>query len=310
MPAIRLTIKRTKMIRKAVITAAGIGTRLFPMTKIIRKELMPVFDSEGNLKPLILANVEEAISAGIEQICIIIQEKERCLFENFFKNAVPVDVFNKLNKESQEYARHLETIGEALTFIPQTDQKGLAHALYTAKDWLNGEPFLLILGDHSFSSLTELTCAHQLIAEYEKTEQITIGREPTPLSEAYRFGCVGGEWEADRKLLVITLFYEKPDPDYVRQYLLVNGIGSDTVLTVFGQYILKPAIFDHIKRLSDENKCERGEIQLTTALDALSQSTPVKGLVMEGKKIDIGVPEGYEKAMMAAILRSREITNG
>jgi UTP-glucose-1-phosphate uridylyltransferase/mevalonate kinase len=300
MPALPLTIGKTKKIRKAVITAAGFGTRLFPMTKIIRKELMPVFDADGNVKPLILANIEEAIDAGIEEICIIIQEKERRLFESFFHEPLSGEIFNRLSSESQEQGRRLEAIGEALTLIAQSEQKGLGHALYEAREWTAGEPFLFILGDHFFLSSSEIPCARQLVNEYENTEEITIGLVPTPISESFRFGCVSGTWETPGRVLAITQCKEKPDPDFARQYLVTEST-ADTVLTVFGLYVLTPAIFEHIGRLIGENRYERGEIQLTTALEELRRTTPVKGLIIDGEKIDIGVPSGYRKIMAAGI---------
>ncbi|MFH1573121.1 MAG: sugar phosphate nucleotidyltransferase, partial [Acidobacteriota bacterium] len=133
MPAVPLTVPKSKKIRKALITAAGHGTRLFPMTKIIRKEFMPVFDETGNLKPLILANVEEALAAGVEEIALVIQEEERPLFERLFHLPVRPEILNRLSPENQEYAARLQNIGQRLTLIPQPEQKGLGHAILSAK---------------------------------------------------------------------------------------------------------------------------------------------------------------------------------
>ena len=299
LPAVALTIPRTRKLRKALLTAAGHGTRLFPMTKIIRKEFMPVFDEQGNLKPLILANVEEALAAGVEELAIIVREDERPLFSRLFSEPVRPEILERLSPANQEYAARLQHIGEHLTLIPQTEQKGLGHAILSAKDWIGGEPFLLILGDHYFSSKTTLTCASQLVEAYEGSEESTIGLVAAPASESYRFGCFVGEWLREGKVLSITRIVEKPDPDFARQYLTSGG--TDSVLTAFGLYALKPAVLDYIERTIREGKLERGEIGLTSALEEMRQEIPLRGVVLEGERIDIGVPSAYEKAMSAAI---------
>jgi len=301
MPAVPLTIPRSRKIRKALITAAGYGTRLFPMTKIIRKEFMPVFDESGNLKPLILANVEETLGAGVEEIAVIVQEDERPLFDRLFNEPVRPDILDRLSPENQEYATRLQRVGEHITLIPQREQKGLGHAILSAKAWIGSEPFLLVLGDHYFSSKSDITCASQLVAAYESSEEIVIGLVRAPASESYRFGCATGEWVREGKVLSITRLVEKPDPDFARQYLTGSGTDADSVLTVFGLYVLKPVVLEYIERTIRENKLERGEIGLTTALEAMREEIPLRGVVLEGERTDIGVPSGYEKAMTAAI---------
>jgi UTP-glucose-1-phosphate uridylyltransferase/mevalonate kinase len=301
MPAMPLTIPRSRKIRKALITAAGYGTRLFPMTKIIRKEFMPVFDERGNLKPLILANVEEALAAGVEEIAVIVQEDERPLFDRLFSEPVRPGILDRLSPENQEYAARLQRIGEHITLIPQQEQKGLGHAILSAKAWIGDEPFLLVLGDHYFSSKSDLPCASQLVEAYESSEEIVIGLVPAPASESYRFGCATGEWVREGRVLSITRMVEKPDPDFARQYLTGSVTDADSVLTVFGLYVLKPIVLQYIERTIQEHKLERGEIGLTSALEELRTEIPLRGIVLDGERIDIGVPSAYEKAMTATI---------
>ena len=301
MPAVPLTIARSRKIKKALITAAGYGTRLFPMTKIIRKEFMPVFDDQGHLKPLILANVEEALAAGIEEIALIIQDDERPLFERLFNEPVRPEVMDRLSAENQQYASRLQRLGERITLIPQQEQKGLGHAILTAKQWIGGEPFLLVLGDHYFSSATDLPCAAQLVSAYESSEEIVIGLVWAPAAESYRFGCAAGQWLREGRVLSITRLVEKPDPDFARQYLAGSGQEADSVLTVFGLYVLKPVVLESIETTIREHKLERGEIGLTTALQELLEEVPLRGVVLEGERSDIGVPAGYERALSATI---------
>ncbi len=299
MQGLKLTIHKTKKVRKAVITAAGVGTRLFPMTRIIRKEFMPVIDKEGQMKPLILQNIEEACKAGIEEVCLIIQEKERELFERFFKEPLPASVFGKLSPQSQEYAQYIEKIGSRITFVCQSSQEGLGHALFTARKWVGSEPCLLILGDHLFVSEAETSCAKQLLDEYDELEKSVVGLQVTPVADIHRFGAVAGSWEREGTLVSVARFTEKPSPEYARLYLRMDSLGKDAFLTVFGQYVLEPSIFPILEKMIEENCRENGEIQLTAALETLRSQSGFYGLVIRGRRVDIGTPDGYLEGLLA-----------
>ena len=156
---LRLTLPRSKKVRKAVITAAGYGTRLFPMTSAVRKEFLPVVDRRGRMLPLILANVEEVFEAGIEEVCIVIQEQDRRLFEDFFGQNLPEEHYAKLSSQARESLVAIREKGKRISFRTQTEQRGLGHAIYGVRDWVGGEPFLLVLGDHLFVERGEKRCA-------------------------------------------------------------------------------------------------------------------------------------------------------
>lgn len=147
---LRLTVPRSKKIRKAVITAAGFGTRLFPMTSAVRKEFLPVIDRKGRMLPLILANVEEVAAAGIEEICIIIQEQDRRFFEDFFNQNLPPGHYEKLSTHARESLSAIKDLGRKIVFRSQDEPRGLGHAVYQVRDWVGAEPFMLVLGDHLF----------------------------------------------------------------------------------------------------------------------------------------------------------------
>jgi UTP-glucose-1-phosphate uridylyltransferase len=299
---LRLTVPRTRKVRKAVITAAGFGTRLFPMTAAVRKEFLPVVDRKGRMIPLILANVEEALSAGIEEICVIIQDSDRRLFEDFFRQNLPPEHYAKLSIQAKEQFNEIRKIGQRITLRTQTEQRGLGHAVFMVRDWVGNEPFLLILGDHLFVMKGQVPCAKQLVDRYQDLETNLIGLQSTASSEIHRFGTVGGSWVADqalapdsrRNLLEITEFKEKPDGAYASEYLAVDGLGGDRFLTVFGLYLLRPSIFAELERLTDTTPPSSGaEVQLTDALGDLLKKERFLGLVLEGEKIDIGLPSGY-----------------
>jgi UTP-glucose-1-phosphate uridylyltransferase/mevalonate kinase len=293
---LRLTVPRSKKIRKAVITAAGYGTRLFPMTAAVRKEFLPVVDQKGRMLPLILANVEEAAEAGIEEICIIIQEQDRRLFQDFFGQNIDPELYDKLSARARESLNAIKELGKKVVLHAQQEQKGLGHAVYQVRDWVGNEPFLLVLGDHLFVRQGPKGCARQLVERFEELETAVIGLQPTSESEVGRFGTVGGTWvdgDDKRDLIDIAMLKEKPAVQFAEEYLKVEGLPEKTYLTVFGLYLLTPRIFQEIQRSMQECAEDNREIELTNALDALRRKERILGLVIQGQKVDIGLPSGY-----------------
>jgi UTP-glucose-1-phosphate uridylyltransferase/mevalonate kinase len=297
MSAMRLTIQSGRGVRKALIPAAGFGTRLFPATKAIKKELFPVIDREGRVKPAILAIIEEALSAGIEEIGIIIQSADREIFEDFLHTPPRIENFNKLSRAHQEYSRYLLDLGHRVTFLTQDTQEGFGHAVWCARDWVNGEPFLLLLGDHLYESDNESTCARQLLDAFERFNRSVVGLKISPAEDIRHFGCVTGGWEEEDTVLTATEIVEKPELEYAREKLPVEGLPDDHYLTLFGQYILKPQIFEYLEENITHNLRERGEFQLTSCIDRLRREDGLSGCLIKGRAFDIGNPEAYLRTM-------------
>jgi len=298
MPCLRLTLGARTQVKKAVIPAAGYGTRLFPATKAIKKELFPVIDRDGRIKPVILAIVEEALSAGIEEVCVVVQKEDRELFEEFFGAPPPIESFNKLSNENKDYNRYLMDVGRRVTFVAQDVQEGFGHAVYCAREWVGNEPFLLLLGDHLYASGNDRSCARQVVDVYDKRGQSVVGLKKTPASRIHHFGCVAGEWLERDRVLGVTEFYEKPDADYASRHLHVEGMEQDAFLSVFGIYVLQPQIFDYLREHIEHNVREKGEFQLTSCLDKLRQAEGFSGVVVKGSRFDIGLPESYRQTMI------------
>jgi len=289
----KLILRAGSRVRKALIPAAGFGTRLFPATKAVKKELFPVVDRDGIAKPAILFLVEEALEAGIEEVHIITQEHDLSDFENLFKHQVSIENFNKLPPQSQDYARRLLEIGQRVHFVIQDFQEGFGHAVYSAANAIGDEPFILYLGDHLYRSNTEKSCTRQLIDTYNQRGTSIVGLRRPPERMIANFGTVGGAWIEPEKLLNITEFAEKPTLDYARSRLRVPDLPDDEYLTVFGQYIIHPEVFDYLEEHIRNNVRERGEFQLTSALDRLRKDEGFHGLVIDGMRFDIGLPEYY-----------------
>ncbi len=298
MSCLKLVIEAGRHVRKAVIPAAGFGTRLFPASKAMKKELFPVVDKSGRAKPAIMAIVEEAIDAGIEEVCLIIQSSDRELFESFFKTPPRIEHYNKLSKENKAYCDYILALGNKVTFVTQDVQEGFGHAVYCAKEWVGNEPFLLMLGDHLYGSDEALCCARQVVEAYEQVGHSVVGLKVTPIEHLSNFGCVTGVWKEEDSLLSVTEFYEKPDPEYAMEHLHVDGMDVDQFLTVFGIYVIQPQIFEFLEQNISHNLRERGEFQLTSCLDALRKAEGFSGYVVKGRRFDIGLPEEYRQTVI------------
>ncbi|MFA9406892.1 MAG: sugar phosphate nucleotidyltransferase, partial [Anaerolineales bacterium] len=168
MSCLTLSLRTTPRVRKAVIPAAGFGTRLFPATKAAKKELFPIVDRDGIAKPAILLIVEEALHAGVEEVIIIVQEHDLEAFHSLFNEQITIENYNKLSRPFQEYAQQILEMGHRVTFVIQHTQEGFGHAVYCARDAIGEEPFLLMLGDHLYRSSSERSCAEQLITAYQQ----------------------------------------------------------------------------------------------------------------------------------------------
>jgi UTP--glucose-1-phosphate uridylyltransferase len=267
----------------------------------VRKEFLPVVDRKGRMLPLILANVEEVVDAGIEEICIIIQEHDRQFFEDFFGQNLPPGHYEKLSAHARQSLEAIKDLGRRIILRSQEEQRGLGHAVYQVRDWVGTEPFMLVLGDHLFVPHGPVGCARQLVDRFQELETPLIALQKTPASEIGRFGTVGGSWvdgEDQRDLLEIGMFKEKPDKEFAAEYLAVDGLSENTYLTVFGLYILPAGLFPELEREARESEGDGREVQLTDALEQLRRREHFLGLVVNGEKIDIGLPEGYLAGLM------------
>jgi UTP-glucose-1-phosphate uridylyltransferase len=327
MPCLKLCLRAGSRVRKALIPAAGFGTRLFPASKATKKELFPIINSDGIAKPAILFIVEEALNAGIEEICIVAQPCDIEAFQSFFSTQVSIENYNKLPRHFQEYSKRLLEVGRHVTFVTQEVQEGFGHAVYCTREWVGDEPFLLMLGDHLYVSDTEVPCARQLLEVYDQHGTSVVGLKKTPEQEIVNFGVVAGVWEEPGRLLAISEFAEKPNLEYARTNLHVESLEEGEkqgkskkikgksksrgicrgrgakeegeYLTIFGQYIVKPQIFDYLEEHIANNVRERGEFQLTSCLDRLRQEDGFLGYVVEGRRYDIGLPETYLETLNA-----------
>jgi UTP-glucose-1-phosphate uridylyltransferase/mevalonate kinase len=293
MPCLELDIAPPSKVRKAVIPVAGFGARLYPASKATNRVLFPIVDRDGVAKPVVLSIIEEALSAGVEEVCLVISREDRRVFDEFFNVGVPIQNFHKLPTRFRDYSDYLRDIGRRIHFVVQEKQEGFGHAVYCAREWVGQEPFLLLLGDHLYRSQTDVSCARQLLDVYEKRQVSAVGLMVTPEDSIGNFGAATGDWTEEENVLNVTEFAEKPTVDYARAKLRVEGVEEGRYLTVFGQYIIRPEIFQILEDQIEGNLRQAGEFQLTPALEDLRKRDGFLGALVQGRRYDIGAPEAY-----------------
>lgn len=301
MDCFELDLMPPRAVRKAVIPAAGIGTRMFPATKAVKKELLPIITPDGVMKPILLAIIEEAVSAGIEEIAVIVRACDEAFFRDVFTSPPPPEVYTRLPDRARELCDELLEFGRRLTFIPQETQEGFGHAVFCAREWVGNEPFLLMLGDHIYVSKTDVSCARQFVSAFEASgKKSVLGLYIAEADEVSHYGTVTGAWiDEHRRVLEISELSEKPSLDYARNSLVTEGIGADHFLCIYGQYVLTPKIFDHLALEIESDQRQGGEFQLTTALEALRQDEGVLGCLVQGEHYDTGQPVNYLNSLVA-----------
>src|SRR4051812_48752456 len=306
-PTLTAKLQRRTMakVRKAVITAAGKGTRQYPASTAVQKEMFPMVDRDGLTKPVIQIIGEEAIDSGIEEICIITQPGEESLYRDYFKRLDNdmVKAFRGKDWAILE-SEKLGAFGERLHFAEQKSPEGFGHAVYQAKEFVGDEPFLLMLGDHVYISDVKDRCAAQLIKVFEQymLDAVT-GVQPTVERMLHLFGTTRGEpIEPAKGIYRAELIIEKPSIETAREKLATPGLPAGNYLAHFGMHVFSPRIFDSLEYLITNNLREKNEIQLTAAQEHLrTQSTGGKYwiVVNQGARYDTGIPYGLMETQLA-----------
>ncbi len=293
-------------VRKAVITAAGRGTRQYPASTAVQKEMFPLVDRDGLTKPVIQIIGEEAIDSGIEQICIITQPGEEKQYRDYFRR---LDNESAKSFRGKDWAilesEKLGAFGERLHFAEQHTPDGFGHAVYQAKKFVGDEPFLLLLGDHVYISDVKDRCARQLIKVYEQymLDAVT-GVQPTIERLLHLFGVIRGVGvEPAKGIYKADLIIEKPSIEVAREKLSTGGLPAGNYLAHFGMHVFSPRIFDSLEYLIKNNIREKNEIQLTAAQEHLrSNSDKYWAVVTQGQRYDTGIPYGLMETQLALAL--------
>lgn len=293
-------------VRKAVITAAGRGTRQYPASAAVQKEMFPLVDRDGLTKPVIQIIGEEAIESGIEELCIITQPGEANQYREYFRRLDDEMVKGFRGKDwAILESEKLAAFGERLHFAEQPSPEGFGHAVYQAKAFVGDEPFLLMLGDHVYVSDARDRCARQLIRVFEQYMlEAATSVQPTLERLLHLFGTIRGHpIEPAKGIYKADLIIEKPTIDQARESLVTPGLPAGNYLCHFGQHVFSPRIFDSLEYLIKNDIREKGEIQLTAAQEHLRQQTDKYWAVhIEGQRYDTGIPYGLMETQLALAL--------
>lgn len=300
MPAYKLTIQPRHTIRKAIIPVAGFGTRLYPETRLLKKDFFPIVDHDGMVKPVILILLEELINSGIEEICIILgSEEEREDYRHFFEDKLKDEHYNKLPNRYKEYENKILSIGKKLKFVYQKEKRGFGHAVYQAAAFAGEDPVLLLLGDTIYNSQIQKPCVLQLIESFESVNKPIIAIHDIPHMDVSLYGIVTGVWEdKGESMMNISKMTEKPTMTYAYDHLRTpTQCGQDKYFSVFGQYVLTPEVFKqlHVEIINNNDSVK--EIDLTSALEEVRKKTGLYGVRLKGEMFDMGNPKAYNELM-------------
>ena len=272
-------------IRKAIIPAAGLGTRLLPATKAQPKEMLPIID-----KPALQYIIEEAVASGIDEILIITGRNKKSI-EDHFDKAVELELHLEKtgNKEMLKEIRRISSMAK-IHYVRQQEPRGLGHAIYSGKSFIGNEPFAVLLGDDIVDS--EIPCLRQMIKSYEQYGSTILGVQEVNREDAHKYGIIKGE-QITKDLIKIEDLIEKP---------VAKTTPSN--IAIMGRYILVPRIFDVLEHTPPG---QGDEIQLTDGLRELVRSEHLYAFHFQGKRYDLGDKLGYIKATVEFALKREDL---
>ncbi len=297
-----MTAPATTPVRKAVIPIAGLGTRHFPASHAVKKELFPVVGPDGIARALFHYHLIELDAAGIEQLCIIVQPGEEELVRAYLRgpDAAYLKRLEKHPALLEEAARMRRFTGR-VAFAVQREAEGYGHAVYQSKQFAAGEPVLLCLGDHLFrgnpvSPYRELAQAAAISGGRSVSAVNRIGP-----SELKGFGTIAGKRRPDNpRLIDVSLIIEKPDVAVARQKLRVDDLPDDVFLGWFGMHLLAPSIYDILAEMIRDDVRDHGEFQLTRAQEIQRRREGYLAWEMTAaERFDFGVPDDFVRSVQA-----------
>ena len=278
-----------RKVRKAVIPAAGLGTRFLPATKALAKEMLPIVD-----KPTIQFIVEEALKSGIEEILVVPGKSKRSIEDHFDSHFEVED--NLEHKGKTDLLKLVnDTTAINLHFIRQSHPRGLGDAVLQAKAFVGNEPFVVMLGDDlmDINNDKAVPLTKQLINDYENTHASTIAVMPVPHEEVSSYGVIAPQGEGKDGLYSVETFVEKPAPE-----------DAPSDLAIIGRYLLTPEIFNILEA---QKPGAGNEIQLTDAIDTLNKTQRVFARQFNGDRYDVGDKFGFMKTSIDYALQHPQI---
>jgi UTP--glucose-1-phosphate uridylyltransferase len=287
-------------VRKAVIPIAGLGTRHFPASHAVKKELFPVVGPDGIARALFHYHLLELDAAGIAEICIVVQPGEDAMVRAYLRGP-GADYLKRLEKYPAllREAEQMRGFADRVTFAVQQRQEGYGHAIYQTKKFAAGEPVLLCLGDHLFRG-KPVSPALELLQQ----AGISQGRSISAVNrigpdDLKGYGTIAGKRRPEQpRLIDVSLIIEKPDPGTARRQLRVDDLPDDVFLGWFGMHLLWPSIYDVLEQMIRDDVRDNGEFQLTRAQELQRQREGYLALeIVAAERFDFGVPDDFVRSV-------------
>ena len=294
---------KTNKIKRAIIPIAGFGTRMYPITRTIKKAFIPVPDG-NTMKPIILKLIGDLDRIGIEEIALVIGPDEKEDYERLFSRSLPDAHLNKLSPEMREYDSNILRVGKKIEYIVQEEQKGFGHAVYLCKDFAKKEPVLVVLGDTYFTTNTDKSCIQQIVDYYDEVGKIIIGMNEIPDDEIENLAIMQGSWDDDDLTkLSVNRLVEKPELEYAKTELQMDGKCYGN----FGMWVINDKVFKQIEYNIKHDVTSRGEYQFVDAIAQIVDKVPVKALKIDGESHDVGNIACYQKTLLTELLKITDL---
>ena len=298
MNAYTLTIEHTKPVKKAIIPVAGNGTRMFPITKSIKKAFLPIIDEDGIIKPVILCLLEEVINAGIEEVYLVIDEEDQVEYDNLFNKPLSAEFTSKLSEEMLNYESRILNIGKKIKYVYQKEKLGLGHAVSLCRKYVNNDPILLVLGDQLYKTTSIKNCTEQIIDSFEKTGMLTVSVCEVNKEDVTKYGILSGNIQDGNNYFFVDKMVEKPDEKTAEENYYTKYYNQKKYFAVFGEYIITDEVFNILDEHIKNDIREKGEFQLTSALDEVRAFNGMVAFIPDGKMLDVGSVKSYKNTFI------------
>ncbi|MCX7992439.1 MAG: sugar phosphate nucleotidyltransferase [Fimbriimonadales bacterium] len=285
------------MLRKAIVPMAGLGTRLYPISVVLPKGLMPFALPDGRVTTGLELITEALFAVGLEQIAIVVSPENRPVYEAFLEGGgARYALARSKRSEIQQTYESLQRLRCRITFVEQSELLGLGHAVWCARRFAEGEPALVLLGDHIPLPLGDPTPIAEVIRLHATHHTPAYGVHRVPRDKVVLYGILKGESTDVPRCYRLLKLHEKPTPEYAHRYLRTSGLASDEFFAHSGVYAFPPALWEVLDALASEHDPSQGEWTLTLAQQRLLQRMPAYLYDSEHAGLDFGTAQEYRSA--------------
>lgn len=293
MNAFKYNIKKSHKIKKAIIPVAGLGSRMYPITRAINKAFIPINDA-GNIKPLILKLVEDLDAVGIEEIFLVLGKGMESQYDKLFKMPLNEKQLENMSPSELDYDMNILRIGSKIKYVIQEEPLGFGHAVYLCKNFIKNEPTLVVLGDTYYQTDNECSCIEQVINYYDEVEKNIVSVQEVNDEQISTVGVISGCFlDKEHTKIKINNMVEKPKLEYAKKHLKLDGKYYGN----FGIWAIDHQVFDQIEANISNANFNKVEYEFVDALAQIVDKVEVNAICVDGKSYDIGNIKSYKTAL-------------